>query len=187
MKQTKLPITLSTYEQLNLSAPLMDPKADNNRDNYVIVTIMDNLRVAARQFVQRAGVFFFIVIGEPDIEEMRDIFNIMWHRYLVFRNFLLTMDGVLIYDPFALNDYNIYGKIVQYRGENSLERVIFSNMRGYPLRVQIFESVFAHLEFDAETKGVKRANGVDGRVAHLMEEYLNFTLILQDPDPNYFG
>uniref|UniRef100_A0A1B0AGJ9 Ionotropic glutamate receptor L-glutamate and glycine-binding domain-containing protein n=1 Tax=Glossina pallidipes TaxID=7398 RepID=A0A1B0AGJ9_GLOPL len=60
-------------------------------------------------------------------------------------------------------------------------------MRRYPLRVQIFKSTFARPQLDAVTKKVRYIYGVDGRVADLLQEYMNFTMELQEPNEFYFG
>lgn len=185
LQQTLVPITINDYTLLDEKLNAMG--TNRNRQNYIIVTSMQRLRVTARQFGQRAGVFFFIVNDAIDPKELRDIFYSGWKKYQVFKNFILTEMGVLIYDPFAIDEFGNYGKMIKYTGEKSLERTIFYNMRGYPLRVQIFKSVYAKPEIDPITKKVKFIYGVDGRVADLLQEHMNFTMDLQEPDPDYFG
>ncbi|KAM7361981.1 ionotropic receptor 10a [Cochliomyia hominivorax] len=183
LKQLIVPITINKYELIRNKTFL------NNfsRNNYVIVTSMRDLRYSARQFGNRAGVFFFIVNGYIDLMEIRRIFAFGWKHLHIFKNFLLTDKGVLIYDPFELNELGNYGKIIKYTGEETMERTLFYNIRGYPLRVQLFRSVYSEPILDPITKKVKYVYGVDGRVANLLQEHMNFTMHLQDPDPNYFG
>lgn len=185
LQQTHVPISLSDFELLDVK--IDDMEANTNRENYVIVTSMQNLRLTVRQFAQKAGVFFFIVNGAIDLKELHDIFHIGWQKYQIFKNFMLTDMGVWIYDPFAIDEFGSYGKVIKYTGEKSIERTIFNDMRGYPLRVQIFKSVYSKPEIDPITKKVKYVYGVDGRVADLLQEHMNFTMDLQDPDPDYFG
>lgn len=185
LNQMYVPITISEYK-LVINKTYVATN-DHNRKNFVIVTSMTRLRYTARQFGQKAGIFFFIVNGIIDFEELRNIFHLGWKRLQMFENFLLTDNGVLIYDPFALDQSGIYGKIIKYTGKESMERTIFYNMRGYPLRVQMFKSVYSEIEIDSIAKTVKRVYGVDGRVANLLQEHMNFTMNLQYPDQNYFG
>ncbi|KAL9894869.1 LOW QUALITY PROTEIN: ionotropic receptor 100a, partial [Glossina fuscipes fuscipes] len=108
-------------------------------------------------------------------------------RYRVFKNFLLTGNGVFIYDPFALNPDKSYGKVVRYAGDHTTDHLIFRDMRRYPLRVQIFKSTYSRPQIDAVTKKVRYIYGVDGRVADLLQECMNFTMELQEPNEFYFG
>lgn len=185
LQQILVPITISKYDLIKNNTNMLF--SDNSRNNYVIVTSMEDLRDSARQFGNRAGIFFFIVNGDIDFKEIRNIFYMGWKHLLIFKNFLLTDRGILIYDPFELNESGKYGKIIKYSGKETIERTLFYNMRGYPLRVQLFKSVYSKPIIDPVTKKVKSVYGVDGRVAKLLQEHMNFTMNLQDPDPNYFG
>lgn len=182
LRQNKIPIKLSTFEPMPYGSVMPEP----NRDNYAIVANMSSLRATVRQFIQRAGNFFFIVNDEINFKELFQIFNVMWKDYLIFKNFLLTEKGIFIYDPFATNRQGEYGRIVEYTGELSMERLLFYDMRGYPLRVQLFRSAYSRPIWDPHTKKL-RVEGVDGRVASLLQKQMNFTMKLQKPDPNYFG
>lgn len=189
LKQTHVPITIEKYK-LNQNKTNIKININRNnykRNNYVIATSMTSFRLTARQFGQRAGIFFFIVSGVIDFAELTHIFQLGWKRLHIFNNILLTDKSVLIYDPFALDEFGNYGKIIEYTGMESIERTIFYDMRGYPLRVQLFSSVYSKPLFDPITNKIQDVEGVDGRVANLLQEQMNFTMILQDPDPNYFG
>ncbi|XP_065354467.1 uncharacterized protein Ir10a [Calliphora vicina] len=185
LKQTLVPITISKYEMIKNKTNTMT--TDYSRNNYVIVTSMTNLRTTAYQFGKRAGIFFFIVNGDLDFKELLNIYYLGWKRLHIFKSFLLTDNGVLMYDPFALDEFGNYGQIIKYTGKESIERTIFYNMRGYPLRVQLFRSVYSKPIIDPITKKVERVYGVDGRVASLLQEHMNFTMNLLKPDKNYFG
>lgn len=185
LKQTLVSITIGKYELNKNKTNVMTTNYERN--NYVIVTSMESLRLTARQFSKRAGVFFFIVSGVIDYPELRDIFQLGWKHLQIFNNFLLTDKNVLIYDPFELDEFGNYGKIITYSGKETIERTIFYDMRGYPLRVQLFRSVYSKPLFDPITHKIQNVDGVDGRVANLLQQQMNFTMVLQDPDPNYFG
>ena len=188
-QQSKLPITISTYEYKELSISNRSHHKSNmtTRNNYVIVTDMDNIWISVHQFIQSAGVLFFIIEERLDLIILRDIFNYMWIHFLIYKNILLTKNGVYIYDPFKLNTFGEYGEVIPYNGAFSIERTVFRNLRGYPIRVQMFQSVFSQPVIDVETNNITNVKGVDGKVAYLMENQLNFTMMLQEPDPNYFG
>lgn len=187
-QQTQLPITINTYEYKQLSvSDRSNNKNVTTRKNYVIVTDMENIWISVQQFVQSAGALFVVIEEQVDMDAIRDICNHVWIRFLIYKNILLTENGVYIYDPFQVNAFGEYGDVVRYNGVLSIERMLFRNLRGYPLRVQMFDSVFSQPVIDKATNKVINVERVDGKVAYLMEKQLNFTMMLQDPDPNYFG
>ncbi|XP_023308781.2 uncharacterized protein LOC111690517 [Lucilia cuprina] len=185
LQQTLVPITICKYELIENKTNAIT--TDYSRHNYVIATSMTDLRLTARQFGKRAGIFFFIVNGVIDFKELHNIFYLGWKRLYIFKSFVLTDKGVLMYDPFALDEYGNYGKVIQYTGKETIERTIFYNMRGYPLRVQLFKSVYSKPIVNPITNKVESLYGVDGKVANLLQKYMNFTMNLQSPDRNYFG
>lgn len=184
------PLSIGTYDEYHpRDVEMPQQNVDSNRESFVIVTNMKHIHATAARFVQRAGIFFFI-FSDPVVDQVQlyEVLQNMWNKYNIFKNYLLTVEGVLIYDPF---EYDInkfaYGRIIKYNGEQDLERMLFSNMRGYPLRVQIFKSVYARPKLNKVTGKVVRVDGVDGKVAEMLQERMNFTMDLQDPDPDYFG
>lgn len=80
-----------------------------------------------------------------------------------------------------------FGHLVHYLGGESIPRLLFHDMHGYPLRVQIFKSVYARPVLDPDTGLMSRIYGVDWQVAQTLRDCLNFTMQLQEPDKNYFG
>lgn len=182
LKQTYAPITVSVYDLKNNEAA-----KSSHRMNFAIVTSMKDLRNAARQFQGRGAAYFFIIAGDVDLKELHSFCNSWWNQFHLLNNFMLTNSGVLVYDPFALQKSGDYGKVMEYTGQETLERTVFYNMRGYPLRVQLFKSVYSRPVVDPITKTVKYVHGVDGQVAYLLQKLMNFTMELQFPDPNYFG
>ncbi|XP_030379277.1 uncharacterized protein LOC115627675 [Scaptodrosophila lebanonensis] len=168
----------------------------SNRENYVMATTASQLRANAGRFITRAGVFFFIIMEEQENEQKRgrveerqqleQSFRQLWTQQKIYNTYILTDDGVWHYDPFAEEEQQ-RGRLVRYVGSQPLQRLLFRNMRGYPLRVQIFKSVYARPEIDAATGNIERVTGADALVAELLSERLNFTMVLQQPDRNYFG
>jgi len=55
------------------------------------------------------------------------------------------------------------------------------------MRIQMFRSVYTRPEFDRDTGLLTSVTGVDFLVAQMLRERLNFTMLLQQPDRNYFG
>ncbi|XP_065354468.1 uncharacterized protein Ir100a [Calliphora vicina] len=64
---------------------------------------------------------------------------------------------------------------------------IYSNLHGYPIRVYIFDSVFSEVQAKQDTSIVTKVEGVDAKVAYLLEKLYNFSMQLQWPDDDFFG
>ncbi|KAL5277198.1 hypothetical protein ACFFRR_002428 [Megaselia abdita] len=177
LHQQTCSVTISTYE-------IRDSTDTENREHYVVTCSMDNLKVVANKFARKAGLFFFVITDAITREDFTEIFRDLWRRQGVFRVYLLTVVGIFLYDPFFYDNNGNYGQIVDIEKRNLT--TIFKDMNGYPLRVQIFRSVYSKIEFD-ESKRVKRAVGADAKVAYLLAEKMNYTMILQQPEPDLFG
>lgn len=192
LKQTLIPFTLNTYDEIDdIKNPdteeAISTRTSKDRNNYVIVSNSYELRSTAEYFVLPSGIYFFVITNDADLQELQDVCHALWLDLQVFKVFLLTQNGVLIYDPFDANTRGEYGNIIPYVGAQTIERTLFYNMRGYPLRVQLFKSVYSKPVLDPITKKVDYVYGVDGRVAEVLQDRMNFTMIYLDPDPDYFG
>ncbi|XP_061397567.1 uncharacterized protein LOC133333268 [Musca vetustissima] len=191
LTQTQIAYALNTYsleDHQKSHHPEIEKTSENSHIDYVIATNFKDFHRTSLYFAQHAGIYFFIILDKYDLKELREVSHMLWRKYQIYKSFLLTNGGIFIYDPFAWNtDVGDYGTIMRYRGEQSLERTIFYNMRGYPLRVQLFRSVYSKPMLDPETQKVSHVYGVDGRVSEILHEKLNFTMDLLDPDPHYFG
>lgn len=175
--------SLNTYniEDNNLK-PLI------HRDNYVICTDMRRLQLTIDLFGRTVGSFFFIMDGgDVNVEALLPYFRSTFYEHLIFPIYLLIREDILIYDPFALDASGRHGQIMPYNGESDPQHRLFRDMRGYPLKVLLFKSVFVRPIYDAATKKVKDYSGVDARVAYLLQEHLNFTLELQEPVGDPYG
>ncbi|XP_073819961.1 uncharacterized protein [Musca autumnalis] len=191
LKQTQISFTLNTYKINDTSTSYgheIKKPTENSVVHYVIVTNFKDLHQTSLYFAHHAGIYFFIILDEFEMHLLREISHMLWTKYQIFKMFFLTNSGVFVYDVFAWNSENgEYGTIIPYTGEKSLERTLFHNMRGYPLRVQLFRSVYSKPMLDPITNKVAYVYGVDGRVSEVLQQHLNFTMDLLDPDPDYFG
>lgn len=164
-------------------------KVPKNRDHSVIVTTTFELENKVSNYVENSGTYFYIFDNdEIHLEDLHRIFHGMWQQRFVYKSFILLENGIFIYDPF---EYDLvkksYGKIVIYTGDAPLGQTLFYDMRGYPLRVQIFRSVYSKPIYDPKTKKLLTFEGTDWMAAQLLQEKINYTMMLQEPDPNYFG
>ncbi|XP_020716534.1 uncharacterized protein LOC105665281 [Ceratitis capitata] len=193
IRHSNLPVIIKSYDHKqiikNQSRTLLP--VSKNRDSFVISTDSQQLHNVAQRFVQRAGVFFFILSDAQLPQNSGDLHNVLhtlWIKYRSFKNFLLTFQGIFYFNPFAYEaDTGKYGRLVLNDNTKPLDITMFRDMHGYPLRIQIFKSVYARPFLNMSNPSIKDVYGVDGRVAELLEQQMNFTMVLQEPDPNYFG
>ncbi|KAM7361197.1 uncharacterized protein ACRADG_010435 [Cochliomyia hominivorax] len=186
LEQSKYPLTVSIlYEQNEFMVPNKGYRS--GQDVYVILCDVNKLETFDKSEFQSAGVYFFIIVNQEIMHKLSDIFQYMWKNLFVYQIYLLSEDGVFIYHPFAMKSNGDYGRIIKYIGDIALKEFLFKNMHGYPLRVQMFTSTYSIPVKDGKSNRVIAFKGVDGKVASLLQEQLNFTMILQDPDQNLFG
>ncbi|KAH8421294.1 hypothetical protein KR009_000365 [Drosophila setifemur] len=183
------PLHILTYEENH--DWLEDPFG---RDNLVVVMslsqLISNRGVAAPS--QRAGVFFYIL--EDQTQDLTDEEQIqlenscrqLWMLHKIYNRFVLSKDSLWIYDPFKHRD-SVFGRLVRYFGEETLNKLLFHDMAGYPMRIQMFKSVYTRPEMDPSTGQLLGVTGPDFLVAQMLSNRLNFTMHLQQPDKNYFG
>lgn len=192
LRHSSLPVIIKAYDELDVVNKMeSSASVKSNRDSFVIMTDSQQLDKVAQRFVQRAGVFFFVLCDTQlptDSTKVLRALNTLWIKYKALKNFLLTIEGIFYFNPFDYSDTRQrYGRIVRYKHTESLDTALFRDMHGYPLRVQIFKSVYARPYFNKSNPLIKDVYGVDGRVAELLQQRMNFTMVLQEPDPNYFG
>lgn len=191
LRNSLLPVMITTYDtyQINKTESLATFHMED--ESFVIATDFQQLHDLAHRFVHRATMFFFVVSDTQfpkDGSQLRNVFQSLWIKCRTFKTFLLTFEGIFYFNPF---DYDAtrqeYGKIIRSNSTETLESALFRDMQGYPLRTQIFKSVYARPFIKQSNPSIKDVYGVDGRVAELLQKRLNFTMVLQQPDPNYFG
>ncbi|XP_016961377.1 uncharacterized protein LOC108032066 [Drosophila biarmipes] len=189
LHREEMPLSILTYEENE--DWLGDPFG---RKNLVLVMslaqLMANRGAAAPN--QKAGVFFYILADQLEdlsLEEqlgLEDSCRKLWMLHKIYNRFFLTPHGIWIYDPFKRRGA-AFGRLVRYLGSEPLDKLIFHDMAGYPMRIQMFRSVYTHPEFDEQTGLLTSVSGVDFLVAQMLREQLNFTMLLQQPEKNYFG
>ncbi|KAH8354859.1 hypothetical protein KR084_012477 [Drosophila pseudotakahashii] len=190
--QSKMPVSIFTYEEEEEDFLAPDPVG---RRNLALVMSLNQLisnRGAAAPN-QKADVFFYILADQKedlkDEEQLRleNSCRQLWMLHKIYNRFFLTANETIwIYDPFKRRD-SAFGRLVRYFGSEPLDKLLFRDMDGYPLRIQMFRSVYTRPEFDEGTGLLTSVTGVDFLVAQMLRERLNFTMLLQQPEKNYFG
>ncbi|KAH8416561.1 hypothetical protein KR222_009449 [Zaprionus bogoriensis] len=208
MQLTDVPHSLHGYDEqqpLDMANSLLGL---DSRDSLALVISLPQLvsNAGAAGSAERAGVYFYILgdqvgeLSEQQLFELEHSCRQQWTTQRLYNRFILTDIAVWVYDPFAHNDKwddiqlgieaayeDSYGRLVPYQGGQALPMLLFQNMRGYPLRVQIFKSVYARPNLDARTGLLQSITGVDWEVAKMLRDRLNYTMLLQEPNKNYFG
>ncbi|KAH8243542.1 hypothetical protein KR032_008424, partial [Drosophila birchii] len=189
LHRSQMPLSIVTYEENQ--DWMGDPFG---RDNLAIVTslsyLTSNRGPAAPN--QRAGVFFYLLEDQTrDLSPEEQLLlesncRRLWMMHKMYNRFFLTGDSVWIYNPFQRRGTD-FGRLVRYFGTEPLNKLLFHDMGGYPLRIQMFKSVYTRPEVDKVTGVLVGITGADFSVAQMLRERLNFTMLLQQPDRNYFG
>ncbi|EDV99774.1 uncharacterized protein LOC6564942 [Drosophila grimshawi] len=212
MQHTNMPHSMHSYDEqqpLEMSTSLAGL---DMRDSFALVISLSQLvsNKGAAESTERAGIYFYIVadvVGNLSQQQhlmLEESSRQLWIRHRVYNRYILTDVAMWIYDPFAHSEHgdwdgifdasgndngfeNGFGRLVPYMEGEALANLLFHNMNGYPLRVQIFKSVYSRPQLDRKTGLLRRITGVDWEVAKVISELLNFTMLLQQPDKNYFG
>ncbi|XP_075149076.1 uncharacterized protein LOC142223105 [Haematobia irritans] len=183
--QNRTSNTITTYSEGRTND---NPKKQTEtRNNHVIVTNTQNIGYSLKLFGAMADVLYIVIEGDLDVTLLLPYFKEMFHKYKTFPNYLLSDNGILVYNPFIVNANGEYGELVSYMGDVDPYLNLFSNMYGFPLKVLIFPSVYAIPIYDNITRKIKSYSGVDGDVAELLKEKLNFTLELKNTDAASYG
>ncbi|XP_017076928.1 uncharacterized protein LOC108111834 [Drosophila eugracilis] len=189
MHRMEMPLTIRTYEETE------DWQDDPfGWDNLALVMSLDQLiaNQGAAAPSQKAGVFFYILADQ--VEEFTPEKQLLlerscrqlWMQHKIYNRFFLFGYGIWVYDPFKRRD-SVFGQLVRYFGSEPLNKLFFLDMAGYPLRIQMFKSVYTRPEIDKDTGLLTSITGADFQVAQMLRERLNFTMLLQQPEKNYFG
>ncbi|EDW78583.2 uncharacterized protein Dwil_GK16517 [Drosophila willistoni] len=171
-----------------------DLEPEQNPDNRLNIAMVTSLTefISTPMPTSRAGIYFNILeetgadLSPNELMLLEQSCRLQWTQHKIYNRYILTTYGIWFYDPFGRID-NGFGRLVSYAGDEILPTLLFHDMRGYPLRVQMFKSVYARPEIDKETGLLVRVTGLDWLVAQMLQERLNFTMVLQQPDKNYFG
>ncbi|EDV35138.1 uncharacterized protein Dana_GF22355 [Drosophila ananassae] len=189
LHRSNLSLEVQTYEEHE--DWLEDPFG---RDNHALVVSLDLIlsNQGAAGPTEKAAMFFYILEDQTrdlTLDEqamLEDSCRQLWMLHKIYNRFVLARDSIWIYDPFQHRDAS-FGQLIRYDGEEPLNKLLFHDMQGYPLRIQMFRSVYTRPEMDPDTGLLVRVTGVDFLVAQMLQERLNFTMLLQQPDKNYFG
>ncbi|KAM7361196.1 ionotropic receptor 100a isoform 2-T2 [Cochliomyia hominivorax] len=145
---------------------------------------IDELKYVLDSCATHKGVMFILFNKRIDWHKICLLGNYYWLTFRMYRIFYITTEHSKFYHPFIRSNGS-YGAMVDTKKYNINK--IFDNLYGYPMRVYLFDSVFSEVKAKKDTFKVTRVEGVDAKVAYLLENLFNFTLKLQWPDDDFFG
>ena len=151
-----------------------------------VVQINDtrNLEFVLEKCSTYKGILFIILNRKITWIKISAYAEQYWKMRQIYRVIYITPASAKFYHPFLLQNYK-NGVLVNSK-DYDINKV-FGNFYGYPMRVYIFDSVFSEVKAKRDTFKVTRVEGVDAKVAYLLESIFNFTMILQWPDDDFFG
>lgn len=179
---SKLKIPLQVSNGLGTSLPLANSICPN-----LLVTInsTEHLAFVLENHATRKGVLFIVFTQTTSWHEVAFVAEYYWLTQGLYKVFYIDHnENSKWYHPFLYRNGN-YGAMVDASEYNIND--IFRNLNGYPIRIYLFDSVFSNVTANPGTLTVKRVDGVDGKVAYLLEKIMNFTMDLQWPDDDFFG
>ncbi|XP_037943159.1 uncharacterized protein LOC119676009, partial [Teleopsis dalmanni] len=155
----------------------------HQRHRLFVVTTND-LSYILNKFTVKSGTFICVLLDEPDSESLSYLAQQIWIDKAIFKIYYFTPSNTVFFNPFAKRN-NSFGSLVDANTNNIND--IFKNLNGYALRVYIFDSVYSNIIGDNTLKAITDVKGVDGNIAKLMSHKMNFSMLLQWPDDEFFG
>lgn len=174
-------------ENRNLDKLLSSDKSTSTcRHKMLQLKDEQELKLAMQKEAKRSGYLFLLFAFEPNWPLILEGAEYYWSTHRIHKVIYISQEiTTRFYHPFIRDDHGEFGGLVAVE-EYNLNN-IFHNLNGYPMRVYIFDSVFSSLMADADAMQITGVKGTDGKVATLLEEYLNYTMELQWPDDDFFG
>lgn len=148
-------------------------------ENKIFITKFDDVDKALTKFVNlQCGTYINIIIDAIDKIHLEKYSMKIWSQKRILKLYYLTKFGLFYFNPFSKKLYSL---------ENSDYNKILKNLFGFPLRNQMFRSVYSVPVFSENTGKIENIIGPDGKVAKELAKRMNFTMILKEPNQDFFG
>lgn len=134
--------------------------------------IFENVRLQSATYIH-------VIEGPIDVGILEDNSRKIWNERRIRNLFFVTNFGLLSYNPFKDNG-SLYS-LIDNDYKNS-----YNNLYGFPIRVQMFRSVYSILDLN-ETGHVRNVSGPDGKVALELQRRMNFSMVFNKPNNDFFG
>lgn len=162
---------IERFNKSNVSAIESTQENSGSRDYYgfVIFTSLDKLSEKLL-YTNPVESFLFVIEGllEFKIDELYKALQEVWKKKKALKVFVLVYNEIYTYKPFEINDDNTQGKLSILTEDFEIEN--FQDLKGYILKVEVFDSVYSILKDDDP-----QFTGPDAEVVYLIQEQMNFT------------
>ncbi|XP_052899798.1 uncharacterized protein LOC128306358 isoform X2 [Anopheles moucheti] len=112
----------------------------------------------------------------------------IWTERGSHRVYVWMLDTLYGYDPFQpLGAESTYGALVELGAGDTLPTIPPNNFAGYPLRIEVFRSVYSNPVVDATKPGPTAYTGVDVTARDVFCRVLNATVVHVPADKDLFG
>lgn len=153
---------------------------ENFSENKIITSTFNDLPENLAKYLELQGATYIYIIDDAiDKRSLEDYSRKVWDEKRIKSLFFLTKVGLFSYNPFEDN-----GKLYSLTETNPLKT--YENLNGFPIRVQMFRSVYS-IPLLNETGSIRKVLGPDGHVAQSLKEKMNFTMIFNEPNKDFFG
>ncbi|XP_053668387.1 uncharacterized protein LOC128718793 [Anopheles marshallii] len=138
----------------------------------------------------------YLVVNDPSrpssarIERVQLLATLqrIWTERGTHRVYIWMLDTLYGYDPFQpLGKESEYGALVEFGAGDTLPTVPPANFAGYPLRIEVFRSVYSNPVADVTKPGPFAYTGADVTARDVFCRVLNATVVHVPADRDLFG
>lgn len=149
------------------------------REGFVIDLNMKlNLVDAFKEIFRRNG-FYLVVVNEGAVTDEEVLLRLrrIWKKIGSLSMITIFEEKLFRYNPFTLQPNGSYGALEPYQWTAHFKKELLSNMNGYPMIIEIFESGY-NVGFYKEVNGTMEFDhfmGPDGVSVEIIRDKMNFT------------
>lgn len=148
--------------------------------NKIFTSKFEDAEEKLSNFVQlQSATYIHIIEDAVNIQALEDYSRQIWDKRRIKKLYFLTKVGLFAYNPFKDNGH-LYSLI------ESDHRKTYLNLHGFPMRVQIFRSVYAFPVLN-QTGSIQKVFGPDGNAAQVLQQKMNFSMVFKKPNEHFFG
>lgn len=145
---------------------------------YIIFTSIHALEYYVGCIFNRGGTFLFIIDdvrnNEDHMDKINETFSNAWNRVNNLRMYILVNQEIFTFNPFKKVNGK-FGVTEKFDEENILIEENLKDLNGYPLRIEMFWSVFSVPKDGRSSQNLSLYHGPDVTVAKMLTERMNLT------------
>lgn len=175
--QPNLNIDTICHKKIEIMSDWNIPKINGN----IIYSDFKNFLYSMDCLVNSLGIFVFIIddkgidLGNSSFKEI--IFQKLLTTWKILNSnkiFIIFNGEVLSFNPFLWNEStNEYGVMVNFKEKSDLPN--FSDLNGYPLKIDIFESTYSVGGYNNDSRSLNYFQGTDIEILRALMKSMNFT------------